>query len=852
MDRSVLLAGSRSMTRIDSGRKPTPSFRRRPESRRTSSLSFMRRTASSFRRRPESRSAPSPFDLSTCQPNSIPQFPRGVSSGGCPLLIAGLILGCLSVLCLPRPAPACQSDQYNSIHFNSDRPDFGTVPRRAILSWHRVEGNDDRGTSEYGGNGADRTGMELTEDQDKQRHDARLANRQRLMETALALAKKGALRKSIGAYRQVGARYGWWGGVRDRVEVLQGALASPATPVSFLWVRVYLRAMELDDAGKRDRARQAFTDIVATADPRTAAPVLPHALYQLASLEYEDHQLPAALALYEKVLGRFPTSPVREQALLMIARCTLLGPKPTAADITDGASALDRLQTLFPNTRFRGAFTGLRARVDFLRGHYARASHIYFSLGDLDSNEMILRKTISPDLRDEIVVRLFAAYLRSLDTAQDYATYEHAVQYADLNRDRLSTAAARRFSAMALADPDLAASYFYYRLYLVKNTRSETRQLADFAARVADRHPFRHDSPGARLVLTRIAEVFYQDGAYSKALRWSNESLASGVSDRALYVRGACEEKQHRLASAGQDFTRLLRQFPLSPLERVAREELALVDEARGDLGGALDQYCALGYTGDIAFFLDARMTPRQIERYLAGRPYPGYRSLITYSLGIRYLRTGQWDRARRWLERTPAEKEAEYSQGRKEWAARPSPDPLVAVSDLESLQRAVSRAKGSNARAEALYRYASYYYSHGSLLLYNAGLWQQMREYSFDIWWNERHATPQDLSAERDHMYEHEVYARALRICLDIEKRYPRSPTAPRALYRAACCARYLANYNYWWRKEDKRHDYWAESVHLMTRLANRYPTDPLAAHARKYAGVFAQEGRDERQYGM
>src|SRR5206468_2503097 len=130
--------------------------------------------------------------------------------------------------------------------------------------------------------------------------------------------------------------------------------------------------------------------------------------------------------------------------------------------------------------------------------------------------------------------------------------------------------------------------------------------------------------------------------------------------------RGAVYHKQKRYTAALADFNTLLARFPKSPLQHGAREELALLHEAVGDLGGALEQYFALGYQTDVAFLLDARMTRDEMRRYMRlhrdmpyrlqphwGEETPPARSIrytrndvIAYSLGIRCLRDERWDEA--------------------------------------------------------------------------------------------------------------------------------------------------------------------------------------------------------------
>ncbi|HEX5322382.1 MAG TPA: hypothetical protein VFW40_01250, partial [Capsulimonadaceae bacterium] len=138
------------------------------------------------------------------------------------------------------------------------------------------------------------------------------------------------------------------------------------------------------------------------------------------------------------------------------------------------------------------------------------------------------------------------------------------------------------------------------------------------------------------------------------------------------------------------------------------------------------------------------------------------------------------------------------------------------------------------------------YYYHHGTLLLYNNALWKGSRALVFSFWWNSREATPRDDNMARRHMYQHDIYARTLTLCLQIAHEYPRSPTAPAALYRAGCAARKLANMNDWWRREDDHRHFWKQSVSLMKEVARRYPHSRLVPDARKYALVFSEELAD------
>ena len=119
--------------------------------------------------------------------------------------------------------------------------------------------------------------------------------------------------------------------------------------------------------------------------------------------------------------------------------------------------------------------------------------------------------------------------------------------------------------------------------------------------------------------------------------------------------------------------------------------------------------------------------------------------------------------------------------------------------------------------------------------------LWEHSRAANFAFYWNDSIATDRDDNAVAAHMHSHETYAHTLEICRTIAKRYPASPIAPRALYRAACAAYHLSNMNGWWRDEDEGHDHKKEASKLMSRIAKNYPESAFRHSAAKYATVFA-----------
>jgi hypothetical protein len=754
------------------------------------------------------------------------------------------------------------SDQFNSVHFHSGQPDFGTLPRRGCV---RGEQDDRPLSTSVGMGGIREPGSELSFERDEELERKRKLRYEKRVQDAQAQEKAGHWGRAGEIYEQIARLSRWTGSLRDRVEVCRQAarLRKPLSPEFVRLLNLYLDTIPVTEDRLEGGAKASLERIYAN----PAAQFLRgHALYQLASLARDQGAMPEAGRLYQQTLREFPRTVKREACLIMWARCALLPDSPDATQLREGENALAQLERAFPHTRFRRASLGMRGRIAFMRGHYTEALRCYFAVGDLESVE-IVRKQLPANAQGEARERLLAGYLRRLNT-QRYASYERAIYDIWRTRSSLSLVEAMQFSKRIRRELDLIPPYLYYRLYHCDNKARDFATMAELADTVVAQYGVARLSSSVRV---KLAEVYYQRRQYAKALRWAEWAQQPVAFDRALFVQGATLHKLHRYREALTAFETLMRRYGKSSLRHAAREELAILYEAVGDLGSALDQYFALDYQADIAFFLDAKMTPKQIEAYLRSRPdgplkhdleewrwaefkvKPAlYRrhTLLAYTLGLRYMRQERWREAADWLRRVPRAAYLAFSVGRVKWENRSSPDPLTTIRDLSRLQRAAAAARTDDARAAALFRYASYYYTHGTLLLYNPALWQHERMENFDFWWNPGHATPQDDADARAFMYAHEVYARTLKLCKEIVRRYPKSPSAPQALYRGACAAHYLANFNDWWRKESKHHDHDAESVAMLKRLAQRYPKHPLAHEAVKYGAVFAQEAQERRQW--
>ncbi len=742
------------------------------------------------------------------------------------------------LLCVAVGASACLSGQFASVHFNSGQPDFGTPPRRGVVSF-RGELSDRQETTEtYEGTAPD---TELSEDRDRQASEKRTQARTAKLAAGLKAESTGQWAEAQRLYESAAKADGWTGGLRDRVEILTrlAKLSAPLPPAFAGLLQDYFQRVPLTDAPSAPNAAANLEKIAANTE---ADWLREHAAYQAASAVAAAGDNLQAVARYQALLKNFPGGAKRQDALIMLARTALLSDDPAKRDVKAGEAALKQLTAEFPKSRYRNSVPGLRARILYVEANYPAAATAYLKLQDADSLELVRRKlTGSP--KGATDAPLLAIYLKRLAGAKTWKDYAIALVSIDRTRKRMSAASSSDFAAAVQRQTELAASYIYYRLYHTRNTSADLKNLT----RLADTFAARDGNGGAKLsplVRVRLAEIYYQRRMYDRALQWAGPVIAVNVLDRALFVRGAAKQKMGKNDAAISDFNALLARCPNSFLRRAARENLAILDEAAGLRAAALDQYFALDYQLDIAFLLDIRMTPREIESYLAARPKSPQKDLLAYTLGMRYLCDERWNESEKWLKRVAPAKYAAYQKSLDDFSFdTKSPAPLDALKDLRGLYQAISDAGGDDERAAALYAYASYYSTHGTLLLYNVALWQGTRTGAFQFWQNDRQTTPEDRAAIRNHMISREVYSRSRRICLELARRYPKSPVAPAAVYRAAAACRRLARFNSWWTAENKRHNYWDEATLLMNRVADSYPKSPQAKNARKYAAVFQKE---------
>ncbi|MBX7131349.1 MAG: tetratricopeptide repeat protein [Fimbriimonadaceae bacterium] len=716
---------------------------------------------------------------------------------------------------------ACGGDYYASVHFNTGQPDFGAPPRPlTITAWGQ---EDDRpvgyepvqGWGEWDG--------------EEDAYEKELAKLTAFLKDAQSAIAAGDFAKAASTYRAyqkaAAGKYPYevpenappLAGIVDRIEVCAQAKALPAAKV-----RKYLDLRAAYDAGKTDPTKAAEQMVA----DKSMGFLRAHAKYLIGAVEFDKKRLPDAAKIFADGLATYPASPRADSFRVMAVRCLLGTPlndegwltatPPTSQAIAKARSLMGPVLQGKTTSRFTFDLTGWSARANLLEGKSSAA---------------------------------VVAFLRQWGAAKNDEQKERVIASLMYTFKKLTPDQARATGDALRANPDVLPVYLEYRLFYSDANESELAGLAETAEEMLAKNP---SVPVAGKAYARLAEICYFGGNFTSAIKWADASLAKGGNDVALYVRGSSRSKTGDKDAAMKDYQQLLASFPKSYLVNGTRENVALLHEAKGEFGLALDQYKALGYDSDVAYLLDARMSIPQIEAYVKAHPKD---ELATYALGLRYLRIDDFAKATATLRTLSSDQRLRLGQygakTRDQYAGFGGAgmdilrDPLDTIEQLKALKEKADASEGE-ARAEALYALASAYYTQRNLLLYNPSLWEGSRNVMFGWSWNTSIATGPDTRAVEEHHYEHECLYRARLLCLQIVKEFPKSPLAPKALYRAATASHRLSNFNDWWRKHEKEVDLGLEAITLMKRVSTEFPTDPLAPTAKKYAAVFEEERAD------
>jgi TolA-binding protein len=596
------------------------------------------------------------------------------------------------------------------------------------------------------------------------------------------------------------------------------ALGEMARGVSPSAVKAYLAARLCYDSTRQPVVVRKHLES-ARADKR----LRDNADYLEAALRQGDIR---AAAEFEQVAAKYPRSEKREASLFMAAVLKMKSSR--AYRDRDGAghekNSCDDCRDEF----WQHARAGFkRVMREYPHGRYYSDSRGW--LGYLSNS--------AGDKAEAL-----AEYYRMLGDRDEAGRVEALFSLA-LVRPKADDSEMEQVEAILEHEPAAALAYAYHDIYnhVFRSVyerywdndedqnadQRELKRIASFATRMINRYP--SSSVGAAFVV-RIAEANLELEKYSDAAGLARRAIRMGargdIKAEALWVAGVAESHDHQYTTARQALTTLVSENPNNRYTEGARRQLAILAEDTGDIEGALDQYLALDYRYDVAYFIDVLMTPRQLAAFIDKRPSLTHRDEMLYALGVRYLRDRRWSDAktvfarvrtignradeeylykqewRRNDEESLSPKERDFDPGirgiRPHWIDQD----LRTANDLERLERQVETAQGDEARAEALYQVASYQFER-SLLFYNPLEWMGQRHYLLvDIYERGAFRQPNESQMLFDHMQKHDMAANSLTIFLEVVRRFPNTRAARDALYTAAVCHERLHEYNNYWRQ--------------------------------------------------
>lgn len=553
--------------------------------------------------------------------------------------------------------------------------------------------------------------------------------------------------------------------------------------------------------------------------------------YLRAAILYREGKAEEAAKAFYELAARYPHSEKREAMLYMNGAALLRLYCPPGVDGAQDDNGCEDGQIV------REAFR--RVLREYPRGRYAP-----------DARGWLAHLALRTGDRAAALVE----YYRSLTETADAKTKHSLLVSLRMTRHLASDEEMLQVETDLADEPAAALTYAYHNIYNYAPSsfylpdfrgqseetderkqaefsrrieRQEQARIVVFAGKLLQRYPRAAVGGGFAL---RLAQAQLELGEQKAALQSAVLAIQLGVKGRdrveALWVKGSSEFHLRNYAAARRTLKQLLAEFPQSDLAEGASRLIALAAEDAGDLDGALEQYIALNYEDDFAYFADVLMTPEQLAGFIARRPDSPRLNDLNYALALRYLRAKRWAEARATLSRVKVTQQAYseqyYSWGRSDdpvefrssgrTAKVPSDAPGIAArwlwrdlktaQDLERLEHEAAQAQGDEDKAEVLYQLASYLYQGSSLLFYNPSLWGGVRHYKLEeLESSNSFRAPGEAQLLWRHALEHEPVVHALQIYLEVARRFPNTHAARDALYTAAVCHERLADYNTYWR---------------------------------------------------
>lgn len=435
-------------------------------------------------------------------------------------------------------------------------------------------------------------------------------------------------------------------------------------------------------------------------------------------------------------------------------------------------------------------------------------------------------------LRKGDISNAVAQYFRMLSDPNDKPARIEGLSSLRLSFNDLNSEEILKLENELKDEPQAVLAYVYYVLYNFDVTPgyysdeefcvrkgikdSATQTIVDSAMRMMKRFPNAQINGAFAL---RIAQANLENENSNDALTFATKALRVGVSGQerlnSLWVKGVAEHRLQKYKDAKTTLKTLISESTDDHFKMRTRILLALAAEDEGDKETALEQYLAMNFDLDTAYYVDVFMTPDELASFIKNHPNHPKINFLNYSLGVRYFRAERWREAREAYSKviTTNEEYPDDSYNPYETAPThpkyPGSTPVYeveqnwilydmkAVDDLERLDNLVQFAIGDEERAEALYQKASYIYERQNLLFYNPSAWGGERTEAIKNMSTRAAGEKQKLW---EYMQDHESVSRALKLYLEVVRKYPNTKAAPEALYTAAICHRLLKDFNASW----------------------------------------------------
>jgi hypothetical protein len=736
-------------------------------------------------------------------------------------------------------AYACFGGLTSSIHFYSGSWGYRDRDREHFVDFGRVPHADmvPRMSHEMARSGS------IDYDARRGEYLAHVEHVKLVIARARNLEVAGRYAKSLEAFESVADTDALKSFVRDRREVLRGRSGRPAGSLA-----VYLRSRYILEFWPESSHDAAVRHLEAIKNDTALEANVAYALVGATASARRD-----LVNGYADVAARFPNHIRGQSAAIMVGINALsTGSKRPSSEVElQGKAALEQLLQEHPDTPFRYVALGWLGRWHYLQEDHESALEFYLQQIDASGDDAGRIKALASAA--VVYERMGAAslhvesHLRQKVIAETAGLRFRFGPELHASFRKLSPDDIEALSKMLRTDAELLEAYLEFRIEETHLSRTAESDLREFASSAVRKLP----NAGAGL-LARIAQLNYNAGEYANAqevarrvIRLSPHSLEGF---RSRYVLASSLNKLGLADQGIAQYRKLLAHDLPDWLAHGTKEALAILHERQGDLVSAFQLYSELDYEQDMAFLADAKMTPHQLARARKSVPDGELHDILHFTLGMRYLRSDEYAKARREFLAVPAQTRAygglskeEFDEIRVYAVELNEMTPIESVDDLASLDRAVRNARGSDAKAQALYDKAAYIYSHRNLLYYSPGLWRTNRSVLFDIYWSEDMNDGGDIAERDNHFDEHECLAHSMRICQKIIDKYPESEVRPQALYTGALSAWQVSDLNEVWRR--RAAPLREQAVAWLDELAQEYPNHELAEDAAKYARAFKAE---------